>query len=163
AILEARQLAEPDVLRGARLVGYVILEHPADQSTDRRGLEFAQVDPVKQDPAVGRVVQTRDQLDQGRLPRAVSPDDGDRLAGRDREADVGQGVLVTSRIAEGDVVEHELAASRARVDRLRRRGGRRTRRAPRRLRRAVPARYLDPYRARHQPAQVVDVEIVLVH
>src|SRR5258706_428619 len=33
-VLEMAELAKPDVLRGARLVGHVVLEHAADQAAD---------------------------------------------------------------------------------------------------------------------------------
>ena len=51
AVLEPAELAEADVLGGRRLVGHVVLEHPADQSPDGRRLELAQVDAVEEDPA----------------------------------------------------------------------------------------------------------------
>src|SRR6185369_8371530 len=147
AILETVELAEPDVLRGARLVGHVVLEHPADQASDGSRLELAEVDAVEEDPAVGGVVQASDELDQGRLPRPVPTDDRDGLAGRDREAHVAERVLVAARIPERHMIEDELAAGGGDIDRgpaLTGSG------APGRPGRPVTGRPLDPDRRREQ-------------
>ena len=54
----------------------------------RRQLEVSQIDPVDQDLASGGVVETHQQLEQGRLARAALADDRHDLAGRDPQVHV---------------------------------------------------------------------------
>src|SRR5207248_7865421 len=87
-------------------------EHAADLSAKLLLLKVPDVKAVDQDPALGRVVQPADQLEERRLAGAVSTDDGDRLSWGDGEAQIGQGIGSGIRIGEAHVLEADLAAQR---------------------------------------------------
>ena len=86
AVGDLWHVAEPDVLRGRRLVVDVVLEHRADLRAQLVGIEVADVDAVDQDPALDRVVEAADELEQRRLAGAVAADDRQGLPRLDREA-----------------------------------------------------------------------------
>ena len=152
AILQQPDLAKTDVLGRRCLIRHVVLEHPTDEAAQSGWLELTKVDTVEEDPTGCRVVEAGDELDQGRLPRPVAADDGDGLAGTDREADIGDRVFVSTRIPERDVLEHDLTHGLADLGDTCPRVG------------PIGGRLmLDPDRRRQQLEQVVEIEVVLVH
>ena len=60
----------------------------------------------------GRLVEARDQVDERRLAAARRADQRDRLAGRDRERDVGQRLAFVAGVAQRHALEAQLAAAR---------------------------------------------------
>ena len=82
-----------------------------ERSDDAR--DVAQVVPVDQDAAGGRVVEARDELGERRLAGAGRADQRDGLARRDAQVDVAQRVRSPSAaVGERHVVEVDLAAQR---------------------------------------------------
>ena len=72
---------------------------PADRA------DAGQVPSVDQDPSLGRAVHAGQQLDQGRLSRAVLPHDRDGGAGLQVQAYVGECRVVLARVGESDVLQ----------------------------------------------------------
>ena len=67
-----------------------LLRHDAELAAERLDGHVAQVEAVDAHAPRGRVVEARDELGDGRLPRAGRPDERHRLAGVDVEVDVAQ-------------------------------------------------------------------------
>ena len=87
---------------------YVSCETTPDRVGERLEREVAHVDAVDRDRALGRVVEPRDEVRAGRLPRARLADERRLRPGRHRERDV----LERPRrvvVAEPDGVERDLA------------------------------------------------------
>ena len=141
---DRRQTSQADVFRGGGLVGDVVLEHAADLTAQGCRVVVTKVDAVDQDAARSGVVQPADQLEECRLAGAVSSDDGDGLPGRDRETQLGQGILLGVGIGKADLLETDLSAQGA-VD-----GDRFGRR------RQTAFRF-------HQLEEIAQIEVVLVH
>src|SRR5207245_9129398 len=80
-VLEGRVVAgdEGDVVGRAQREVDVVLEDCGDLSLPRFGSEFTKVDVVGRDPAVRRIVEAAQQLDQRRLAGTVQPNDAQRL------------------------------------------------------------------------------------
>ena len=85
---EVGDVPDADVLADRQLVGGVVLEHHRELAAQFRRVVLPDVDAVDQDLAFVRVVESAEELDDGRLARAVAADEGDRLARADREADI---------------------------------------------------------------------------
>ena len=72
-----------------RLVEQVrVLVHHTDRTAKRRLSEVADIDSIDQKCAIGHVVKTRDQRDEGGLAGPGGTDDGNRLSRLDVEIDV---------------------------------------------------------------------------
>src|SRR5437667_11154151 len=72
----------------------LVLERAGDaERRDAVGGEADELQPtvVEPDPAVRRLVEARDQVEAGRLPRAVGPDEADDLALLDLERQIVHG------------------------------------------------------------------------
>ena len=83
-----------------------LLGHDRDLVEEGAAFDVAQIDAVDLDRAAGRVVEAQHQIDQRRLARAGSADDGDDLAGRDREVDAREHRLlavVEVHVAKADL------------------------------------------------------------
>jgi len=65
------------------LIPHEILEEDADAVAQVAGSDVAQIDSTVEDPASRRLVEAQDQLDEGRLRRAVVSDQRQLLAGLD--------------------------------------------------------------------------------
>ena len=114
--------AVADVLHRVGREDDAVLRDDADAAA--QGLERDPVDALAVDHHGARldVVEAQDQLQHRALAGAARADQGDRLAGRDGEAEVGQRrMLRPRRIAEGDVVELHRGAAGGRRQRPRRR------------------------------------------
>jgi hypothetical protein len=85
--------ADEDVLdRGHLLEETDVLERPADPALDDRVRRLAgDVLAVEHDAPRGRHVDAREHVEEGRLARAVRPDQRDDGAAHDREVDVVRG------------------------------------------------------------------------
>jgi len=68
----------------------VLLGHHHDRPAQVGLGQVAQADAVERDPALDRVVEAREQLCQRRLAGSGRADDGDGLARRDVEVEVGE-------------------------------------------------------------------------
>ena len=92
-----------------------LLRHDAHLRAQRPRRHLAQVVAVDEHAPVGRVVEARDELGEGRLARAGGADERHRLARRHDERQVVErelraGGVVLRAVAEGDVLEADLAA-----------------------------------------------------
>src|SRR3989475_2526719 len=81
-------VAEPDVLSGRHLVLGVVLKDDSDLPSQRGRCKIADVDAVDGDGPPRRVVETAQELDQGRLPRAILAHQRDALARTNGQRDV---------------------------------------------------------------------------
>ena len=118
----ASMLADADVLGRGQVVAHVVLEDDADLVAQASSVVFAQVGAIEQDPALGRVVEPRQELDERRLAGAVLADQRDLLAGRERKAQIAHCPALGAGIAKADV-----AGTRSRRGSARERGGLRRR------------------------------------
>ena len=87
------------------------MQHNADLIAQRVELHAADVMAVHGDASSGRVIETWDQVDDGRLAGAGRPKQGDHLAGLRSKRDIVQH-LVASKVAERDMLETDLAVNR---------------------------------------------------
>src|SRR5690606_12331380 len=115
---EETHVADADVLAHLELVANEILEDDSDALAQRVRLPVLQRQPlVENAPGIG-LIQPGEQLDEGRLPRAVQADEGEALAGPDRQADVADRGRLRPGIREGYVLEHEPRLGRRALDGL---------------------------------------------
>ena len=131
------------VLAHGRVEEVRLLGHHPDRLGERAERDLLHVGPVDRDDALGRLVEARDQVRDGRLAGAARADERGELAGLDLEVDVlerpaaGRAevpVDVRPRLAvvrEGHVPEGHLAAEVVLRDLPARRAGRRSRAAGR--------------------------------
>ena len=87
-LVRAVDAADGDVLPRGHLVAHEVLEDDADLAMEIFELVVAEVHAVEQDLPFGRVVETRDQLDDGGLALAVLADQCDALPGRKCKGEV---------------------------------------------------------------------------
>ena len=97
--------AERDVLAHEELVLVEVLEDDADAAAQLVRVPVAQIAPVEQHAALGRVVEAREQLDERRLAGAVLADEREALAPRHEEIDAAQRPAFGVGVAEADVLE----------------------------------------------------------
>lgn len=109
------RMAEGDVRGDGVREEEVVLEDDADVRAERLHRKVVQRDAVEGDASGGRVVEARDEREQGGLAGAGGAGDGDGLAGLGDEGDVVQhGGAVTK--TEGDMLEGDASAHLGRVD-----------------------------------------------
>ena len=104
--------AHGDVFARRHLVAHEVLEDDADLRVQIVQVVFAQIDAIEQNLAFGRIVEPRDELDDGGLALAVFADERDALAGAEGEVEVAEDAAVGARIGEGDVAEFKAARDR---------------------------------------------------
>ena len=92
---------EGDVLAHRAAEQERLLGHHPHLGAQRVGGHIAQVVAVDQDAALGRVIEARHELDEGRLARARLAHQRHGLPGRDRHVDVAQRVLAVRRRRSG--------------------------------------------------------------
>ncbi len=73
--------AHGDVFARGHLVAHEVLEDDADLGVQIGKIVFAQIDAIEQDLPLGRIVEPRNQLDDGGFALAVFADQRDALAG----------------------------------------------------------------------------------
>ena len=114
--------AVADVLHRVGREDHAVLRDDADAPAQRGEVDAVDALAVDADGARLDVVEAEDELQHRALAGAARADEGDRLAGRDREIEVRQRrVLGARRIAERDVLELHRRAGRAGRERRRRR------------------------------------------
>ncbi|ERJ36121.1 hypothetical protein L810_0924 [Burkholderia sp. AU4i] len=118
--------AEPQVVGDAAVEQRRILRDDRDHLAHLAGIERPHVAAADADRAALRIVLAQQQAHDGRFARAARPDDGDRLAFANREAQRRMRVGATPRIREADGVECDLRPQALHARRI---GGRRV--APR--------------------------------
>src|SRR5437870_10277210 len=96
---------DADVLAHLELVLIEILEDDAEAREEIVAIPIAEVAAVEEDAAFGRLVETRDELHERRLARAVLPDEREALTARQEERDVAEHPLLRARILEAHVLE----------------------------------------------------------
>ncbi len=108
-------LSERDVVgdRTAEQVG--LLRHHDDGAAEVLRVQRPQIDAVERHSPVGRVVEPRHELGEGRLAGTRRSDQGDRLAGRDVEREVRQHRAVAA-VPERHSVEPHVPAGGPQVD-----------------------------------------------
>src|SRR5579871_3272864 len=89
-----------------------LLRHDADLAAQGVQADVARVYAVEQDATLRRIVEAGDQVYQRAFAGPAAPDDGDHLAGMDLEGDVLQNVRPIRAVAEGDVLEADVAFKR---------------------------------------------------
>src|SRR5581483_3861945 len=85
-----------------------LLDHVADPAAQLDGRQVADAAAVDADVALVEVDQPVDEAQRGRLPAARGPDEDAERAGRDREREAVQRVLLPARVALRDAVEDDL-------------------------------------------------------
>ena len=110
SIRERLDLAEPNVLADGRLVADEILEDHADAPAQVVEVVLLEVDAVEQDASLGRIIEPREQFDQGRLAGAVRSYQRELLARRDTQVHVMERPILATRVAEGDATELDALA-----------------------------------------------------
>ena len=95
--------AERDVLGDRAAEEEALLRHDPELAAQRVLRHVAQVVAVDRDPALGRVVEARDQLRDRRLAGAGVADERDGRAGRDVEIEPVQHLRELRPVAEADV------------------------------------------------------------
>ena len=88
---------------------HALLRHIAHQVMQGSLRHLAHVNAVNADGAAGDIVKARDEVEQRRFAAAGRADDGRRLAGLGRKADVLQRVTVGTGVAEADILELDFA------------------------------------------------------
>ena len=120
AVLDARRVADADVLGRDELVPDEVLEHAADPLAQLARVHVAQVHAAVEDLPLGRIVKAHEELHERRLAGAVLADDGGP-AGVEPEARSGEdGGLV--RMGEREAVEIDVG-QRKLLERPARRAG----------------------------------------
>ena len=76
-----------------------ILAHQCDLAAEVRERERLDVVTVEQDPSRRGIVEPRNEMNERRLPASRRSHQRDRLAGRDHEIHVRQGVALTAVVA----------------------------------------------------------------
>ena len=99
------RLAEGDVLADGAAEQGGLLQHDADLRAQRIERHIAQVVPVDGDAAFGRIVEARQQVDDGGLAGAGGAEQRNRLAGLGFKGDILQHRVAAAEIAEGHVLE----------------------------------------------------------
>jgi hypothetical protein len=107
-------LADAHVLLEAQVVANEVLEDHADRVADVLEVVIAEVHAIQRDAAFGRVVETREQLGDGRLPCPVLADQRDALPRLQAEADVLERPPFAVGVAEGNLLEDEAIPDRCR-------------------------------------------------
>src|SRR5213078_3848892 len=92
------------------------LRHHADRRPQAFLGHLADVLPVDADAAPIQLVETQQQVDQGRLARARAADEAHALPGTNREVQVVEhGLAVAPAVVEAQVLEADLAARHAQL------------------------------------------------
>src|SRR5690606_20236586 len=87
-VVEEPLVAGADVLADHHLVAREVLEDHADPLAERALVPLLEIPSVEQDPAGGRPIEPRQELDQRRLPGAVLADEREARAARQMQIDV---------------------------------------------------------------------------
>ena len=82
--------AHGDIFARGHLEAHEVLKDDTDVAVEIFEVVLPKVDAVEQNLSFGRVVETRDQLDDGRLPLAVFADECDSFARGESEVEVFQ-------------------------------------------------------------------------
>ncbi len=106
--------AHCDVFARGHFVAHEVLKDDADLGVQIGQVVFAQVDAIEQNLAFGRIVEARDQLDDGGLSLAVLADQSHALSGAEREIEIAENAPVRAWIGERDVAKFKAAHDRAR-------------------------------------------------
>src|SRR3546814_8422403 len=96
----------------------VVLRHVADVAAQVGGVDLADVGAVEQDGALERLVEAHQHARDGALARADAAQHADPLARLDLERQAVQRLGLLSGIAEGDLLELDLAAEARAVQEL---------------------------------------------
>ena len=105
-------LSVRDIVAHRDVEQHVLLQHDADLAAQPGRIGHGKVHAVDQHAPALRDVEALDQFCERALAGPGGPDDADRLAGRHLEADVLQDFRPVDAIAEGDMVELDVAADR---------------------------------------------------
>src|SRR6185312_5912157 len=112
ALHRHRGIGERDIVAHRAVEQHVLLQDHADLAAQPGGVGHHEVHAVDQYAPALRDVEPLYQLGDRALARARWPDDADRLAGGEIEGDIVQDFLPVDAIAEGDVIEADIATDR---------------------------------------------------
>ena len=107
-----RRVGERDIVAHRAVEQHVLLQHNARLPAQPGGVDHCEVDAVDEHAPALRHVQSLDELGERALARARGADDADDLAGRHVETDVVQHFRPIDAVAEGDMLEGDVAADR---------------------------------------------------
>src|SRR5262245_6730235 len=144
AVHRHRRIGERDVVAHRGVEQNILLQHHADLPTQPGNIDGGEIDTVDQHASALGHVKPLQQLDERALAGARRADDANHLSRRHVEGHVMQDFRNVDPVAEGDVLEPDIAADR------RQRGARRI---ERRLRRGVE----DVAEPRHRQPRLVEV------
>src|SRR4029078_11477145 len=99
--------SDGDVLGRGQVVADEVLEDDPDVGEQLVEVVLAQVVSVEEDAALVRVVQAREQLDQGGLSGAVLAHEREHLTGVQGKGEVAEGEPPRARAAEADALDSE--------------------------------------------------------
>jgi hypothetical protein len=102
-------LTEANVFLYRQVITDEVLENHADLLAQRQRIDVAEIYPVDQDRAFGRIVEPAQELDQGRLTGAVVAHQRKLLARTDDEIHAAQRPCVLVRIAKADFAKLDAA------------------------------------------------------
>src|SRR5215813_21868 len=104
-----RAVGERDVVAHRAVEQDALLRHHADLTAQPGWIDHADIDAVDQNPSTRRRVEPLDQLGESALAGARRTDDADDLPGGNLETDVVQHFRPVDPVAEGDVLERDVA------------------------------------------------------
>ena len=102
-------LGHGEILADGAAKQEVLLQDHADLPPQMRQVDLAGIDAVEADQSFLHAVEALDQLGQGGFSRTTAADDAHHGAGGNRETGPVEGVDAATRVAEGDVLEGNLA------------------------------------------------------
>ena len=114
AVVGRRGVAEPDVVGDGAAKQRRILRHPGDVCAPGRRVARGQVDPTDRHAPARRLAEAEQERGGGALAAAALADERDRLARLELEVDGLEHGDLPGRIGEGDALEPDRRAARAR-------------------------------------------------
>ena len=120
-------LAEPDILADRHVEQHVLLEHHSHAGAQGVARHLAYIDTVDTDPALVRLIQTQDQVEQRALAGAARPHNRDILPGAELERQTVENRIFAAFIFEDHTIKRNVVGD---ARQIRRAGAIRT---PRRL------------------------------
>src|SRR5215813_13173641 len=90
-----------------------LLRHEANRSAEGRQRNLADVDAVDEHRTRRRIVEAREQSDEGRFARPGRPDERDRLPGLDAHAHTIEDDSIA--VPEGEITKLDQSANRTRI------------------------------------------------
>ena len=107
-ILQAGDISDGNVFTQRKAVFAEILKQYAEAPAQLRRVILTGICTVKQDIALGRLIETQQQLNDRGFSRSVEPHKSDRLSRRNREIAVFKHIGIAAGVPEGYIPELDL-------------------------------------------------------